>query len=76
MKKDRILTIAINDTYEVPISCDEETLKLIEGYPKTRQQMPIDVLKRIEEAGEYGECVDTFWEVVEVEDIDLWRDSK
>ena len=72
-KKERLLTIALHYTYEVGLECDDDTAKIIEGYPRDREKLPLEILEKIEEAGDHGKLVDDFAEVVEVEDCNLWE---
>jgi len=77
MEKERIATIALHYTYEVPIKCTDETLKLIEEYPKTRGELPLEILKKIEEAPDHCDCCsDWYAEVVETDTVEFWGDSK
>ena len=70
-KKERILTIAIHKTYDVPIVCDDAILPLIQDYPKGFQYLPIDILERIEKAEKHGQCVDEYAEVVEIDTVEF-----
>lgn len=70
-QKERILTIAIHKTYDVPIVCDDAILPLIEGYPKGSKYLPYEIVERIEKAEKHGQCVDEYAEVVEIDTVEF-----
>lgn len=69
-KKQWLVTIALNFTYEVKIECDEETADKIAVYPTDKKSLPPDILEKIEQAGDYGKLIEDDAEVIEVEEIE------